>query len=155
MHAEVYWQDCLAGHLCDLKIDQPYYRGTWKPAWDPGFEHAFREMQVRIAPDGLGILPVTLRSTDGKLSTPAAAMVRPLPEREPYFRFASEDVQAGIVREPSRPPSTRACERCGQPISAHRLDLLPSAAKCWECQTLTERADGNENTRTRGETERD
>jgi hypothetical protein len=146
--AEVYWQDRLVGHLRDLTVDQPYYLGTWQPAWDTEFERAFREMQTRITPDGLGTLPVTLRSPDGKLSAPASAMVRPAPVLEPYFRFASEDVQAQIIREPSRLPATRACERCGQPIAAARLDLLPSAAKCWECQTLTERADGKENTRT-------
>lgn len=31
------------------------------------------------------------------------------------------------------------CERCGRPISAERLDALPYASHCIECQSVVER----------------
>jgi hypothetical protein len=83
-------------------VDQPYYHGDWSPAGDEGFEEAYHALQVNIAPDGLGVLPVAFRSPDGTVSTPAAAVVRPAPERAPYFRFGHEGLAAGIVVWPSQ-----------------------------------------------------
>ena len=102
MDADVYWDGRLIGHLRNIVIDQPYYRGDWAPAGDAGFERAFRALQAEIAPDGLGLLPVTFRSPDGTVSAPAAAMVRPTPEPAPYFRFGHEGLAAGIVHRPTR-----------------------------------------------------
>ena len=102
MHAEVYWDGRLIGHLRHIVIDQPYYHGDWSPSGDAGFERAYRAMQAEIDPDGLGVLPVTFRSPDGTVSAPAAAMVRPTPEIAPYFRFGHEGLTAGIVHRPRR-----------------------------------------------------
>jgi hypothetical protein len=99
---EVYWEGRLVGHLRDIVIDQPYYRGEWCPASDPAFERAFHEMQARITPNGLGVLAVLLRSPDGARSAPAAAMIRPAPEAAPYFRFSVATVSSGVVIEPTR-----------------------------------------------------
>ena len=102
MDAEVYWDGRLIGHLRNIVIDQPCYLGDWVPTGDAGFERAFRALQAEIAPDGLGVLPVTFRSPDGTLSAPAAAMVRPIPETAPYFRFGQDRLAAGIVHRPTR-----------------------------------------------------
>jgi hypothetical protein len=128
--AEVYWEGRLVGYLRHVAVDQPYYRGTWESVWDAAFERAFHELQSRLSPGGLGVLPVTLRSPDGASSAPAAAMVRPAPEVAPFFRFGSEGILAGVVRDPSGEPAARRCERCGRPIAAERLRLVPTAARC-------------------------
>jgi hypothetical protein len=143
MDAEVYWDGRLVGHLRDVMIDQPYYHGNWSPSGDTGFERAYRALQAEIAPDGLGVLPVTFRSPDGTVSAPAAAMVRPAPESEPYFRFGHEGLSAGIFHRPTCEPEPRNCERCGRPISPHRLQSGPTASLCWDCQTEVERGSGS------------
>jgi hypothetical protein len=127
MDVEVYWCGRLVGHLHDIRIDQPYYHGNWFPSGDTGFERAYRTLQAEIAPDGLGVLPVTFRLpagvykivsdgtllsaivSDGTLSEPAAAVVRPAPESDPYFRFGHEGLSAGVVRQPTRQPEPRNC----------------------------------------------
>jgi hypothetical protein len=143
MDAEVYWNDRLIGHLRDVTIDQPFYHGTWSPSGDAGFERAYRALQAEIAPDGLGVLAVTFRSLDGMVCAPAAAMVRPAPESKPYFRFGHEGLTAGVVHKPTREPEPRNCERCGRPISPHRLRSVPAASQCWDCQTAVERESGS------------
>jgi hypothetical protein len=65
MDAEVYWAGRLIGRLSNIVIEQPYYLGNWVPAEDLGFEQAFRALQTEIAPDGIGVLPVTFRSSEG------------------------------------------------------------------------------------------
>jgi hypothetical protein len=102
MDAEVYWDGRLIGRFRNIVIEQPYYLGDWVSAGDAGFERAFRALQAEIAPDGLGVLPVTFRSPDGTLSAPAAAMVRPIPETAPYFRFGHAGLAAGMVHQPTR-----------------------------------------------------
>jgi hypothetical protein len=97
MDAEVYWNDRLVGHLRGVRVDQPYYRCQWQSAGDLEFEREFAALQARIGEGGLAVLPVTFRSVDGQVSAPASAMVRPAPEREPYFRFASGGEAAGVV----------------------------------------------------------
>ncbi len=100
MDAEVYWNGRLVGYLRNLVIDQPHYHGDWSSCGDAGFERAYRVLQAEIAPDGLGVLPVTFRSPDGTLSAPAAALVRH-PELEPYFRFGAADLEARVVCQPA------------------------------------------------------
>jgi hypothetical protein len=97
MDAEVYWDGRLVGHLRGVRVDQPYYRGEWRPAGDPEFARAFAALQARVGAGGLGVLPVTLRSPDGRVSAAAGAVVRPAPERDPYFRFGSGGEAAGVV----------------------------------------------------------
>ena len=97
MDADVYWKDRLVGRLSDVKVDQPYYRGTWSSAHDPAFEEEFRTLEARLGPNGLGMLPVTFRSADGRISAPAQAMVRPAPESAPYFRFGFPGEAACLV----------------------------------------------------------
>jgi hypothetical protein len=38
-------------------------------------------------------------------------------------------------------PMARRCEACGQPISAERLEVLPDASLCAECQLAGERGE--------------
>ena len=142
MDAEVYWEGRLVGYLRGVVVDQPYYHGEWESAWDPAFERAFHELQSRLPPNGLGVLPVTFRTPDGASSVPAAAMVRPAPAIAPFFRLGSAGVLPGVVCAPSGEPAARRCERCGCYISLDRLRLVPTATKCWGCQTATERTDG-------------
>jgi hypothetical protein len=97
MDAEVYWNGRLVGYLRDVRVDQPYYHGAWQSAGDPDFEREFGALQARIGAGGLGHLPVTLRSPDGQVAAPANAMVRPAPDRDPYFRFGSGGEIAGVV----------------------------------------------------------
>lgn len=99
MDAEVYWEGRLIGRLSNVVIDQPYYQGTWTPTGDPEFERAYQALQTRVAPDGLGMIPVTFRSPDGTLTAPAALMVRP-DAAEPYFRFYGGGGSAQVVHEP-------------------------------------------------------
>src|SRR5262245_17026379 len=110
MDAEVYWDGRLVGHFRNIIIDQPYFHGNWFPSGDTDFERGYRELQAAIGPDGLGVLPVTFRSPDGRMSAPAAAVVRPPPELEPYFRFGHEGLSAGVVHQPTREPQPRNCE---------------------------------------------
>jgi hypothetical protein len=42
--------------------------------------------------------------------------------------------------EVRREPAQRDCERCGQPISPQRLQSVPSAVRCWDCQMQVERS---------------
>ena len=35
------------------------------------------------------------------------------------------------------------CETCGRPIAIERLDAIPSAARCAECQSKEERGEGS------------
>jgi hypothetical protein len=102
MDADVYWEGRLVGRLRNLVIDQPYYLGEWFPSGDVEFEQAYRTLQAEIAPDGLGVLPVTFQSADGTQSATAAAMVRPAPELTPYFRLGHVGLVAGIVHPPTR-----------------------------------------------------
>jgi len=97
MDAEVYWNDRLVGYLRGVRVDQPYYLGEWQPANDSAFEREFAALQAGIGVGGLGVLPVTFRSLDGKVSAPASAMVRPAPERNPYFRFGTGGEATGVV----------------------------------------------------------
>jgi hypothetical protein len=99
MDAEVYWNGRLVGHLRGVRVDQPYYLGEWEPAGDAEFEREFAALQARLGAGVLGVLPVTFRSPDGRVTAPAAAMVRPAPERGPYFRFATGGEDAGVVRQ--------------------------------------------------------
>ena len=39
-----------------------------------------------------------------------------------------------------REPAPRDCERCGQPISPQRLQAIPNAVRCWNCQMEVERS---------------
>jgi hypothetical protein len=87
MDAEVYWHFRLVGYLRGVKVDQPYYHGEWIPVGDTEFEQEFRDVQNGLGREGVAAIPVTLRSTDGRVSAQARAMVRPPPERVPYFRF--------------------------------------------------------------------
>jgi hypothetical protein len=102
MDAEVYWEGRLVGHLREIVIDQPYYHGVWTPTGDPVFEQAYRAIQEQVAPDGLGMIPVTFRSPDGLVSAPAAAMVRPT-GTEPYFRFGGGGSGSIVVHDPAPP----------------------------------------------------
>jgi hypothetical protein len=97
MDAEVYWNGRLVGRLSDITVDQPYYHGTWSSADDPAFEREFRALQARLGAQGLGMLPVTFRSPDGRLTAPARAMVRPAPESVPYFRFGFPGEAAAVA----------------------------------------------------------
>jgi hypothetical protein len=97
MDAEVYWNGHLVGYLRDVRVDQPYYHGEWQSAGDPRFEREFGAIQARIGASGLGNLPVTLRSPEGQVVAPANAMVRPAPERHPYFRFGTGGEATGVV----------------------------------------------------------
>ena len=104
--AEVYWEGRLVGHLRGVRVDQPYYHGQWQPAGDPEFERAFAALQTGLGAGGWGALPVTFRSPDGRVSAPAAAVVRPAPERDPYFRFASGGEALGTAARPGRDGGT-------------------------------------------------
>jgi hypothetical protein len=104
LDAEVYWEGRLVGYLRGIVIDQPLYRGAWIPTGDSEFEQAYRALQARVAPNGLGMLPVTLRSPNGSLSAPAAAMVRPA-VAEPYFRFGGSGSAPVVVHEPRYDPA--------------------------------------------------
>ena len=42
--------------------------------------------------------------------------------------------------EGRREPARRDCERCGQPISPQRLQSVPNAVRCWDCQMEVERS---------------
>ena len=42
--------------------------------------------------------------------------------------------------EVRREPAQRDCERCGQPISPQRLQSVPNAVRCWDCQMEVERS---------------
>jgi hypothetical protein len=101
MDAEVYWEDRLIGRLSNIVIDQPYYQGAWTPTGDQEFERAYLALQARVAPDGLGMIPVTFRSPDGTVTAPAAAMVR-ANAAEPYFRFGGGGSAPEVVHEPRR-----------------------------------------------------
>lgn len=101
MDAEVYWNGNLIGHLRDIVIDQPYYLGNWTSTGNTEFTNAYREMQTKITPNGLGILPVTFSSSDGTVTTPAAAIIRPAPETAPYFRFGQDGLTSGILVQPT------------------------------------------------------
>lgn len=164
--AHVYWNGRLAGVLLLTAIDQPRYHGIWSTAHDPDFDQAYRAMQTNIAPDGLGMLPVTFRSLDGKMSTPARAMVRPAPETAPYFRWGFPDEVACVVNPSSRiaddlalwhkhreemeflnsrrEATSSTCQGCGRPISPDRLQQVPSATRCWDCQMQAEKAEDKE-----------
>jgi hypothetical protein len=100
MDAEVYWEGRLIGHLRNIVIDQPYYHGEWTPTGDPDFKRAYEVLQARVAPNGLGMIPVTFRSPGGTVSAPAAAMVRPT-GTELYFRFGGGGDATVVVHEPS------------------------------------------------------
>jgi hypothetical protein len=76
--AEVDWDGRFVGHLRNVVIDQPYYRGEWTPAGVPEFDAALAAR---------GWLPVTFRSADGAVSAPTRALVRPTPGVGVYFRF--------------------------------------------------------------------
>jgi hypothetical protein len=99
--AEVYWDGRLIGHLRGVAVDQPYYHGAWVPAGDPGFEQAYRALQARVAPNGLGMLPVTFRSPDGAVTAPAALMVQS-GAADPHFRFGGAGSDPVVVHEPHR-----------------------------------------------------
>jgi hypothetical protein len=86
----------------NVRYNQPEYFGEWQSIEQADFRRAFEVLQAQIAPDGLAVLPVTLRSPDGAISAPAACMVRPAPEPDPYFRHAPEGLAAGVVHEPTR-----------------------------------------------------
>jgi hypothetical protein len=135
----VYWDGRLVGHLRDIVLDQPYYHGAWTSTGDSDFERAFAALQARMAPDGLGMIPVTLWSSDGSVSAPVAAMVRP-DMADPYFRFGDSDLLVFAVHEPRRKPAPRECASCCKPISAERLRAMSDATQCWDCQTGFERA---------------
>ncbi len=142
--AQVHWDGHLVGILSGIVVSQPYYYGVWSPVGNPEFEQAFCEMQVQIAPDGLGVIPVTFRSSDGTVCAPAAAIVPPAPRKEPYFRFGSEGITAHVVHKPTRDPVARTCERCGRTISPNRLHSVRSAPRCSDCQTEAEKAGNKE-----------
>jgi hypothetical protein len=101
MDADVYWNDRLVGRLSHVRVDQPYYHGTWSSAHDPTFEQELRALQARLGPNGLGMLPVVFRSPDGRLAAPVRAMVRPAPETAPYFRFGFPGEAASAVIDPA------------------------------------------------------
>ena len=42
----------------------------------------------------------------------------------------------GEVRPETAP---RNCERCGRPIPPERIQAIPKAVRCWDCQTEVER----------------
>ena len=97
MDAEVYWNGRLVGFLRSVRVDQPYYHGQWQSAGEATFAREFAALQARIGVGGLGVLPVTLRSPDGRLSAPASMMVQPAPASAPYFRFGTGGEAPGVV----------------------------------------------------------
>jgi hypothetical protein len=103
MDADVYWAGRLIGRLLDVRFNQPYYEGTWVPAGDSAFENAYRDLQARIAPNGLGAIPVVFRAPDESMSAPAALVVRPNTP-EPYFRYRGGELDTGsdpiVVHKP-------------------------------------------------------
>jgi hypothetical protein len=98
----VHWEGRRVGTLSGFMVCQPYYHGVWTPTGDGEFEREFHGMQDRIAPDGMGLLPVTLRSPDENVSGAAAAIILPTPSMEPVFRFGSPDLKVGIISTPTR-----------------------------------------------------
>jgi hypothetical protein len=101
--AHVYWDGRLIGLLRNIVIDQPYYHSDWFPSGDAESVQAYRALQTELAPDGLAVLPVTVRSADGTGSAAAAAVVRPGPEPAPDVRFGHEGLAAGVGRPKGRP----------------------------------------------------
>lgn len=53
-------------------------------------------------------------------------------------RIALAEVEAALARIADG--SYGVCVRCGEPILAERLEILPMAAMCMDCQRLAERA---------------
>lgn len=97
MDADVDWEGRLIGRLADVRVDQPYDRGTWAGAGVTELEPAVRGEPERIGPHGLGVLPVVFHSTGGHSSAPAAALIRPAPEAEPNSRIATAGLSAHVV----------------------------------------------------------
>lgn len=65
-------------------------------------------------------------------------------EREKQFLLASNegrrlyDVDEALRRLYNRPESFGVCEKCGTTISMERLDVVPEATLCADCQRASE-----------------
>lgn len=96
MDVEVYWEGRLVGWLLSSHLDQPFFVGEWRAAGDAEWVRTYAGLQAQLGEGGVAMIGVTIRSPIGK-EAPAAAMVRPAPEREPYFRFASQVLPARVI----------------------------------------------------------